>query len=134
MRQKEFLCVDCPICEQFDYRQQLAQDYGDFQYWHCSCPKVGEEFFLAGYCGDAFAAKEAPKSNNPRKTGRGYRRSMDKRLDRERRCLESRIIIDGGRRKKYFKRASNKAVRRAKTVPAKGNGYRKVFDYWWTII
>lgn len=35
--------------------------------------------------------------------------------------------------KVFYKRVSNKAVRRSKDIPLKGNGYRKVFDYWWTI-
>lgn len=35
--------------------------------------------------------------------------------------------------KVFFKRVSNKAVRRSKSLPLKGNGYRKVFDYWWAI-
>lgn len=35
--------------------------------------------------------------------------------------------------KAFFKRVSNKKVRRSNGVPAKGNGYRKIFDYWWTI-
>lgn len=35
--------------------------------------------------------------------------------------------------KAFFKRVSNKKVRRNSGIPTKGNGYRKVFDYWWTI-
>ena len=34
--------------------------------------------------------------------------------------------------KQYFKKYSNKCVRRAKDVP-NHNQYRKVFDLWWTI-
>lgn len=33
---------------------------------------------------------------------------------------------------KYYKRYSNRVVRRTKEI-YKGNQYRKVFDYWWTI-
>lgn len=33
---------------------------------------------------------------------------------------------------KYFKRHSNKIIRRKK-VAYNGNQYRKVFDYWWTL-
>ena len=35
--------------------------------------------------------------------------------------------------KAFFKRVSNKKVRRSTDLPPKGTGYRKVFDYWWTI-
>lgn len=35
---------------------------------------------------------------------------------------------------KYYKKHSNKMVHRYKgELPVKGNGYRKIFDYWWTI-
>lgn len=34
---------------------------------------------------------------------------------------------------KYYKRLSNRIVRRNNDIPAKGNGYRKCFDYWWTL-
>lgn len=34
--------------------------------------------------------------------------------------------------KQYFKKYSNKKVRRAKDIP-NHNQYRKVFDLWWTI-
>ena len=33
----------------------------------------------------------------------------------------------------YWKRYSNKKVRKAADV-CSGNAYRKVFDYWWTIL
>lgn len=35
----------------------------------------------------------------------------------------------------YFKRVSAKAVRKYdEDLPKKGNAYRKVFDYWWTLL
>ena len=37
-----------------------------------------------------------------------------------------------GDSKKYYKKYSNRCVRRAKDVP-NHNQYRKVFDLWWTI-
>ena len=35
----------------------------------------------------------------------------------------------------YFKKYSNRKVRRANydVIPMKGNGYRRQFDYWWTL-
>jgi|GEM_PF-1877285 len=36
-------------------------------------------------------------------------------------------------RKKYAKYCSKRKVRNSNDFPLRGNGYRKVFDYWWTI-
>jgi HD superfamily phosphohydrolase len=36
-------------------------------------------------------------------------------------------------RRKYAKYCSKRKVRNSNDFPLKGNGYRKVFDYWWTI-
>lgn len=33
----------------------------------------------------------------------------------------------------YCKRRSAKAVRSSAHVPTHGNGYRRIFDYWWSI-
>ena len=39
-----------------------------------------------------------------------------------------------GGRYKYYKKYSNRCVRRYKgEIHAKGNQYRKIFDYWWTV-
>ena len=35
-------------------------------------------------------------------------------------------------KEQFFKKYSNRVVRK-KDVPRRGNGYRKCFDYWWTI-
>lgn len=32
---------------------------------------------------------------------------------------------------RWLKRVSSKKVRVCRNLPQKGNGYRKVFDYWW---
>ena len=34
---------------------------------------------------------------------------------------------------RWLKRVSNKKVRACLYLPQKGNGYRKVFDYWWAL-
>lgn len=36
-----------------------------------------------------------------------------------------------GQKSKYFKRLSNKRVRKNKKLSGRGNNYRKLFDYWW---
>ena len=33
----------------------------------------------------------------------------------------------------YHKRRFEKAVRRAQDLPPRGNGYRRLYDYWWSI-
>ena len=34
---------------------------------------------------------------------------------------------------RWIKRQTSKRVRRYKDMPVKGNHYRRVFDYWWTL-
>lgn len=36
-------------------------------------------------------------------------------------------------RKKFIKKASSKKIRTDFSFPLKGNGYRKVYDYWWIL-
>lgn len=94
---------------------------------------------------------------NPRQTGIAYRR----RMKRQKRNRLMKIINRGGypaagyidydfidgkavqtgkyikypknsNQQKFFKRYSNSVVRR-KELPIKGNGYRKCFDYRWSV-
>lgn len=39
----------------------------------------------------------------------------------------------GGKYQRFYKKISNKKVRRYKDEISKGSNYKKVFDYWWTI-
>lgn len=57
-------------------------------------------------------------------------------------CFEGRTLLHTGKHIKYpknsncqrwLKRVSGKKVRAYPCLPQKGNGYRKVFDYWWTL-
>lgn len=36
-------------------------------------------------------------------------------------------------RQQYLKRKANRRVRKYHGLPKKGNLYRKVFEYWWTL-
>ena len=36
-------------------------------------------------------------------------------------------------RQQYLKRKANRKVRKYHGLPKKGNQYRKVFEYWWTL-
>lgn len=98
------------------------------------------------------------KVEGKRRTGRAYRRKMRRKHIRKR-CNRHRFTrvymapcpnwgyVDGeyvmigshidypqnSKAKTFFKRVSNKKVRRHKGILPKGNCYRKVFDYWWTL-
>ena len=72
-----FACDECGIHEQIERRMQVARELGEnLQYDHCSCDKVGDEFWAGGYCEDAFAEKPSKRNEVRRKTGRAYRRKM----------------------------------------------------------
>ena len=150
-----FACDECGIHEQVERRMQVARELGEnLQYDHCSCDKVGDEFWAGGYCEDAFAEKSSKRNEGRRKTGRAYRRKMRRKTIQKYRNGKGWIYgphlrghWEGGKfvlgsyikhpqnssNKAFFKRVSNKKVRRSSGVPVKGNGYRKIFDYWWTI-
>ena len=34
---------------------------------------------------------------------------------------------------RWIKRETSRRIRRCRDVPAKGNYYRRLFDYWWTL-
>lgn len=160
-----FACDECPIVEELGLRMSIAvnhPEYGEFQFDHCGCDKVGDEFFMCGYCNDAWVDVPTNNKTGQRKTGRKYRRKMRrKHLQKFRdRSGFSRICLvpylnpgrwseeefdwigagnyicypQNSRNKAYFKRVSNKKIRKAKLdLPPKGNWHRKLFDYWWTL-
>lgn len=153
-----FACDECGICEQLEWRSQVAQELGEtLQFDHCSCAKVGDEFWAGGYCGDAFIKNPPKRDGGNRRTGRAYRRRMHRKNIQKYRNRDSRgwsifgphihghwdgdeYILGtyveypkSSKNKVFYKRVSNKKARRSKDIPPKGNGYRKVFDYWWTI-
>lgn len=97
--------------------------------------------------------------NHPRRTGRRYRRQKgQEKSDRLLAIIqtarygphrgyvdwdfEGRTLLHTGKYIKYpknskcqrwLKRVSSKKVRACPCLPRKGNGYRKVFDYWWSL-
>ena len=81
-----FTCDECPIAEELELRMGIAIDhpeYGNFQFDHCGCDKVGDEFFQCGYCEDAWASFHTKPKSGKRKNGRAYRRRMKaKKLNR----------------------------------------------------
>lgn len=154
-----FACDECGICEQLGRRLRCAEETGtELQFDHCSCDKIDNEFFLGGYCEDAFVEKAIKKSKGRRKTGRAYRRKMHKKHIQKHRdrhefvriygapCLnwgyvDGEYVMIGNhidhpqnsKTKVLYKRVSNKKIRRHKGDLPKGNGYRRLFDYWWTL-
>lgn len=93
-----------------------------------------------------------------RRTGRAYRRMMNERkFKRLHRIVTSSYVphagytswsyVDGqhvptgtyikypknSNRQRWCKKASSARVRRYMDLPSKGNSYRRVFDYWWTL-
>lgn len=81
-----FACGECPIVEEFEYRMRIAEEHpewGGFQFDHCACDKVGDEFFMCGYCEDAWKGILERESHGRRKSGRAYRRKMQRKKDRQ---------------------------------------------------
>lgn len=157
---KNFACDECPICEGVEYRLRIAEELGcEPQLEYCGCDKVQTEFFISGYCGDAF--REDPcsaKPCKPRKTGRAYRRQMQKKKkDRLMKIMTygynpAAGYTDWGwvngiykpvgnyiqypknsNMQVYWKNQSNRSVRRYKGRISNGNSYRKHFEYVWMI-
>ena len=158
--EKNFACDECPICEGIEHRLRVAEEGGyEPQLEYCGCDKVQTEFFISGYCDDAFQEDVAPaKSHKPRKTGRAYRRQMRKqKKDKLMKIMTYGYNPAAGytdwdwvngvfqpvgnhiqyprssNRQVYWKNQSNRKVRRYKGSIPKGNSYRKHFEYVYTI-
>lgn len=101
---------------------------------------------------------ESVSPPSSRRTGAAYRREMRTRKnDRLMRIVTRSYIphagyIDYGfdgenllhsgkyikypknsNRRRWIKRATSKRVRNCMDMPRKGNDYRRLFDYWWTL-
>lgn len=86
----EFSCADCPIVEEFEYRRRIYEEHpelGDFQYDHCACEKVGGEFFMCGYCNDAWKNVEKNEAKGIRKGGSAYRREMKRKKFKRKKAI-----------------------------------------------
>lgn len=98
------------------------------------------------------------RPHGKRKTGNAYRRKMARQKFKKKKEIGTYIYhacwvdwdeVDGkwmpvgkyikypnnGEVRNYFKKYSNRKVRRMNydDIPMKGNGYRRQFDYWWTL-
>lgn len=116
-------------------------------------------FFISGYCSDAFEAdKPQGKLCEPRKTGRAYRRKMRKQKKEKLMRIMTYGYKSGigytdwgwkdgvyqpvgsyiqypknSNRQTFWKAYSNRKIRRYKGDVRKGNSYRRHFDYAWEV-
>lgn len=152
-------CDECPLaCHEIQERYERLKEYGDWQPEYCYCEKVGQEFYVGGCCGDAFEPKQHKNKGGKRRSGLAYRRKMSVKKDKALRKILGYGYkpyagwvdwdwVDGvwqetgkyikypknSNKQAYYKRYTNKIVRRQYELPVKGNQYRKHFDYWWTM-
>ena len=144
MDKKQFRCVDCPIAQDIERRLKIAEDMNcEFQFDHCYCDKIGEEFFIGGYCEDAWE----DEANYPypfyHDYDRLYRRHIAKKKlrsqqNKARQRYSFRIYEDIDRthimrkhrsnRSRYYKRYFNKKVRRYTGQILNGNFFKRAFN------
>lgn len=121
--EEKFTCDKCPICAGIEHRLK--------------------------YCSDAFEPDEIQsKPDKPRKTGREYRRKENRRHIQKHldlltwRWLRGMCQSENEKYVKYskssknqgfWKKYSNKKVRRYKGFVRKGGSYRRLFDYAWEV-
>lgn len=153
-----FACDECPIVCQLERRLSIAEEYG-FQFDHCGCEKVDAQFYAGGYCEDAFYYFTPQRSRGHRKYGRAYRRAMNAKKRNKRVALASSRYssihsgyvdwdyVDGiwspvgkyvkysknSNRQKFWKRYSNKIIRKGAIIGSGKGGYKRCFDYKWEI-
>ena len=155
-----FACDECPICEGIEWRLRLAEEGGyEPQVDHCGCEKVQTEFFISGYCEDAFYDPPRPMKKGKRKTGKAYRRAMNmQKKERLIRLLNSMQYhpaagyVDWGWKdgvyqqtgtyikypknskwQGFYKQLTNRRIRRGAEIGSGKCGYRRCFDYWWEL-
>lgn len=138
----------------------MGYNYDEIVY-NIWCDKIGSKCGWYGYCDDAFNENIKPKIKvNKKMSDKRIRQEkyinklkrlnkiayypspamyVEEKWDKE---LRDYITLDKpyykrcyiGSRTKYFKKYSNKKVRRYKGELQNGNSYRKVFDLWWNVI
>lgn len=158
---RKIACDECPMIRGLERQTKFADKYGlKPQIEYCMCDKTGGgEFHVHGFCSEAFVSETKEPHNNPRRTGRAYRRTQARRKDKKRRQIIERYayhpsigylkhdFVDGewetvgthiqypkdSNRQRFLKRESNRKVRRYTKSISSGGGYRKLFDYWWNL-
>ena len=156
-----FLCDECPLLSKDDLarRLTLGKEFGEFQFDHLGCDKIGCSFFAGDYCEDAFIKAERENKKYPRPSGLAYRRAMSRK---KRDSLIKNIVIgaisfrsgrvdhnftDGrwvaigryvkrpknSKLKRFYKKYSNHLLRRGAEYGSGKSGYKRCFDYWWEL-
>ena len=118
------------------------------------CDKAGGKVFWAYKCSDAYSEPLVQTKHSSNKKKRRNKRERDLKHKRhleilwdakknwwfppalyvEDKSYYKRLTPNhGGRRPRFYKKQSNKQVRRYKDEIPKGAGYKKVFDYQWTL-
>lgn len=122
------------------------------------CDKVGGKVYCFGHCEDAYSKeKEEKRVSKAKKTIRRKReikyKQHLKRLAEINTGYPAPVYykdeiwergkgivknpkpyykrVYRGQRSKFFKKLSNKRVRRYKEAINNGNNYRKIYDFWW---
>lgn len=127
------------------------------------CDKVGGKVYCFGYCEDAYSDIPKHENRSKRKRRNKRERDLNHKnhikflaqtypgypppampvnkngfwnFDDPVGTIYYKKIYRGnhkGNRYTYFKKHSNRCVRRYKEELHKGGSYKKVFDYWWTV-
>ena len=151
-----FYCDECPICEGIEHRLRWAKEDGcEPQVESCYCDKVGTTFWFSGYCEDAWSDASPKHKQGRRRSGAAYRREKDI-LKKERLMRISGMkwtrhhaayeLVDGdwvtkpylrhphhSKSRRFDKNYSNRIIRRGGNTGSGKGGYKKAFEYWWTL-
>ena len=151
-------CDECAACDCFCCQLKIEQESEYEPQIECACDRMQSEFCENEVCEGTFVNQHKCSKRRPRKTGSAYRRFMKKQKQDKLMDIINRGgynpaagYVDWGKvngkwkpigkyikypknshQQKFYKRYSNRKARREE-LPTKGNGYRKHFDYWWTL-
>lgn len=156
-----FLCDECPLLpkKNLEHRLELKKEFGEFQFDHLGCDKIGCHFFIGDYCEDAFAKIPMKKKKGKRMSGLAYRRAMNEKKKK----YEIKIATTGfkyhwaryidydfvngswkavgkyvkrpknSNKQKFYKKYSNHIIRQGAKFGSGKSGYKRCFDYKWEI-
>lgn len=150
-------CEECPYAiEDIERRKRiLGNDYQPEYVW---CEKVGGKHYAFGWCSDCGEIdytnqlKILRNKSTKRSRKEKYNNKLKRLYDSCRGYPSPVIKYDWinfedvelpyykrsykgnhkGSRYKFYKKHSNKLVRRSNYISNYG-GYKKIFDYWWTV-
>lgn len=103
------------------YEMCLSEECGDIEYKTNKKPKKKKKTKLNQYARKQICKKKLNKLYNYVWWAVGCRDKYKKRY-----------YLSG--KKKFAKKRTNKKIRRYKGNVANGSGYRKMYDYWWSIL